>query len=161
MGIPGNEKADRAAKAALSLPPVDFKLHFTDFKPLILQFVTAQWQTEWSNYPDNKLHSIKPTIGEWPPCYRDNRRDEVVLARLRTGHTYLTNSYLLKSEDQPQCIACDEPFTVKHILLDCIDLLPTRELFYRNVTSLKTLFETVQIHKIFDYLKHVGLYYKM
>ena len=161
MGIPGNEQADQAAKAALTLPPVDFKLHFTDFKPLVKQFLMSQWQNEWNQHTDNKLHSIKPIISDWSPCYRENRRDEVVLARLRMGHTYVTHSCLLKGEDRPWCMACDEPFTVKHFLLDCIDLLPSRDNFYRDVTSLKNLFETIHIYKILDYLKDIGLYNKI
>ena len=121
----------------------------------------SQWQNEWNQHTDNKLHSIKPIISDWSPCYRENRRDEVVLARLRMGHTYVTHSCLLKGEDRPWCMACDEPFTVKHFLLDCIDLLPSRDNFYRDVTSLKNLFETIHIYKILDYLKDIGLYNKI
>ena len=39
---------------------------------------------------------------------------EVVLARLRLGHTRVTLSYLLLGEEQPQCVGCDAPFTVRH-----------------------------------------------
>ena len=46
---------------------------------------------------------------------------EVVLARLRIGHTRITNSYLLKPEKQPYCFRCDAPFTVRHFLLECGD----------------------------------------
>ena len=58
--------------------------------------------------------------------YRSLRREEVVLTRLRIGHTRLTNSYLLKREDQPFCISCNEPFTVKHFLIDCIEFSHVR-----------------------------------
>ena len=161
VGIPGNEQADRAAKAALVLIPVNMKLHYTDFKPLIIKFLKSQWQNIWNNCANNKLYSIKTDIGEWYPSYRENRRDEVVLARLRLGHSYITHSYLLKREDQPVCIPCQEPFTIHHLLLQCTDLQPTRERFYNNVTSLKCLFENVPIHTILNYLKAVNLFNKI
>ena len=50
-------------------------------------------------------------------CYQE----EVVLARLRLGHTRVTHSYLLLGEEQPHCVGCDAPFTVRHFLLDCGD----------------------------------------
>ena len=39
------------------------------------------------------------------------RREEIILARLRIGHTRITHSYLLKQEEQSYCIGCDVPFT--------------------------------------------------
>ncbi len=42
-----------------------------------------------------------------------------VLARIRLGHTYLTDSYLLKREDQPECVGCACPLTVQHIMIGC------------------------------------------
>ena len=161
IGITGNEKADRAAKSALSLDPCDFKVPFTDFKPLVSAFVVSKWQTAWNECITNKLHSIKPKLGEWPPGYKINtRRDEVVITRLRIGHTHLTHSYLLKREDQPFCFACDEPLTVHHIMIDCIDLQLTRDQFYR-VSNMRELFTKVKIDDILSFLKAAGLYYKI
>ncbi len=40
----------------------------------------------------------------WPGSRRNARREEVVLAIIRLGHTYLTHSYLLNREDQPECV---------------------------------------------------------
>ena len=36
-------------------------------------------------------------------------------------HTRVTHSYLLLGEEQPQCVGCDAPFTVRHFLLECAD----------------------------------------
>ena len=161
IGITGNEKADRAAKSALSLDPCDFKVPFTDFKPLLSAFVTSKWQTAWNECTTNKLHSIQPKLGEWPPGYKINtRRDEVVITRLRIGHTHLTHSYLLKREDQPFCFACDEPLTVQHIMINCIDLQLTRDRFYR-VGNMRELFAKLKIDDIISFLKEAGLYYKI
>ena len=54
------------------------------------------------------------------------QKEEVVLARLRLGHTRVTHSYLLLGEEQPQCVGCDAPFTVRHFLLECGDFAQVR-----------------------------------
>jgi len=160
MGIQGNEKADIAAKAALSLSPSDFKIPYSDLRPLINSFILNKWQESWDNEINNKLHSVKPVIGEWYPAYQPIRKDEVILSRLRIGHARNTHSYLLKREPKPECIPCQEPFTVKHFLLDCIDLQLSRENYFR-VTSMKDLFETVEVPKILEFLKETNIYTKI
>ena len=73
----------------------------------------------------NRLHAIKPNIGNDSSAIRNPRREEVVITRLRIGQTRITHSYLLNHEEQPFCIVCNQPFTVKHTLIDCIDFLQT------------------------------------
>ena len=93
VGITGNEKADIAAKSALPLNMSDLKIPFTDFKPSINTFVHNKWQMSWNAAVFNELHSIKPSLGEWQPNYRIDRKEEVTLARLRIGHTFITHSF--------------------------------------------------------------------
>ena len=107
--IKGNEKADIAAKAALFLPSSNFKLPYTDFKPIINKYLYNKWQSVWDTAVDNKLLSIKSILSEWRPAYRMDRKEEEVVTRLRIGHSYATHSYLLKGEEQPMCIPCDAP----------------------------------------------------
>ena len=154
VGIKGNEKADMAAKSALTLNISDLKIPFTDFKPSINTFVHNKWQMSWNAAVFNKLHSIMPSLGEWQPNYRIDRKEEVTLARLRIGHTFVTHSFLLKGEDWPLC------FSVKHFLLDCTDFRIIRSRFY-CVNSLKELFDTVEPVRIFSFLKEIGLYNKI
>jgi ribonuclease HI len=160
VGIKGNDKADRAAKMALLLEPTDFKTPYTDFKRCIKDCLRQKWQASWNDALNNKLHAIKPTLGEWTPSYRSVRREEVVIARIRLGHTHLTHSYILKGEDPPECISCNEPFTVKHFMLECFDLQPTRNHYY-VVQDMRELFDTVSITNIIDFLKEVNIYYKL
>ena len=160
VGINGNEKADIAAKSALTLNISNLKNPFTDFKPSINTFVHNKWQMSWNAAVFNKLHSIMPSLCEWQPNYRIDRKGEVTLARLRIGHTFITHSFLLKGEDWPLCIPCQEPFSVKHFLLDCTDFRIIRSRFYR-VNSLKELFDTVEPVRIFSFLKEIGLYDKI
>ena len=162
VGISGNEEADKAAKDALSLDVLPFKVPFTDFKPLINNFIKNVWQQSWSDpaNQNNKLFAIKPSLCEWLPGLRTNRREEIILARLRIGHSHITHSYLLKGEEEPQCILCNAPLSINHILVDCVDLAPTRQRYFQ-VDSLTTLFDTVKFESVFGFLKEVDLYKKI
>ena len=162
VGISGNEEVDKAAKDALSLDVLPFKVPFTDFKPLINNFIKNVWQQSWSDpaNQNNKLFAIKPSLGEWLPGLRTNRREEIILARLRIGHSHITHSYLLKGEEEPQCIPCNTPLSINHILVDCVDLAPTRQRYFQ-VDSLTTLFDTVKFESVFGFLKEVYLYKKI
>ena len=135
-----------------------FNVPFTDFKPLINDFIQDIWQRSWCDQlnRNKKLFTVKPDLGKWLPGLRCNRREEFILARLRIGHTYFTHSYFLKGEGAPQCVSCNVPLTVKHILIDCIDLEPSRQRFF-NVDSMRILFETVKLELIFEFLKEVNL----
>ena len=95
----------------------------------------------WDRATFNKLHEVKQVIGK-NTIYRSLRREEVVLTRLRIGHTRLQHSYLLEREDQPFCISCTEPFTVKHFLIDCIEFSHVRRQFFQT-NELRYLFEDV------------------
>ena len=102
IGIRGNEAADMAAKESLDQDIIISQVPYTDLKSHInFFFISRKWQERWSSCRDNKLFQIKPILGEWPP-----RKEEVVLSRLRIGHTYFSHSYILRREDPPECTAC-------------------------------------------------------
>ena len=50
----------------------------------------------------------------------------VIQYRLRIGHTRLTHSFLLSGDDLPESGTCQCPLTVKHILVECVDLKDVR-----------------------------------
>ena len=159
VGIKGNEAADVKAKASLYLKISNFKLPCTDFKPFINRYILSKWQLSWDRATFNKLHEIKPVLGK-NTIYRSLRREEVVLTRLRIGHTRLTHSYLLKREDQPFCISCNEPFTVKHFLINCIEFSHMRRQFFQT-NDLRYLFENVPTDNILMFLKHINIFNKV
>jgi hypothetical protein len=84
----------------------------------------------------NKLHNIKPTLAFWPSSLQENRHCEVVLSRLRIGHTYLTHSHLLNRTDAPKCGVCDVPLTVQHILVECTNYQRMRQLCFPNLSNI-------------------------
>ena len=118
-GIKGNEKADSAAKSALDLPHAKVGVPYNDFKHCINQYIFSTWQDDWNGAVANKLHSVKPVLGDWHSSYRRCRKDEVVLCRARIGHTHLTHSYILRKDPPPLCEHCQCILTVRHILVEC------------------------------------------
>lgn len=119
IGIKGNDAADKAAGEASLAPLV--RLPFTtlpDIKPLLGAATMASWTAHWEALPPTKLHAIQQTP---QPCslHLPTRRDEVVLTRLRLGHTRLTHSHLFTHDPPPDCPTCHCPLTVSHILLSC------------------------------------------
>ena len=159
IGIKGNETVDGMAKAALSMNicPI-IKVPYTDFYEAIKKYIKDQWQSRWTQ-THNKLKEIKPNIGP-NQRIRLARRDEVVLHRCRIGHSYLTHAYLLKGEDAPFCIPCDQPLTLKHILVDCIDFAHIRDEYY-TVHTIDQLFAFVPAINVIQFLKEAGLYNKV
>ena len=75
------------------------------------------WQQSWSDpaNQNNKLVNIKPGLGEWLLGLWTNRREEIILARLRIGHSYITHCYFLKekriSMNTLQCICNYQAYT--------------------------------------------------
>ena len=151
---------DKQAKTSFSLEPTSFKIPFSNFKPSINKYILEEWQTSWNNSIGNKLLDIKPTIGEYQSVVRNIRREEVVLARLRLGHTRVTQSYLLQGEEQPQCVGCDAPFTVRHFLLECGDFAPVRNNCF-HVDNMKELFQDIHIDSIMTFLRQINLFNKI
>ena len=158
IGIRGNEAADMA-KESLDQDITASQVPYTDLKSHINHFISSKWQERWSSCRDNKLFQIKPTLGEWPPGFRRSRKEEVVLSRLRIGHTYFSHSYILRREDSPECTTC-QIYSVSHVLIDCIDLGFIRPRFY-SVPDMKTLFDTVSVDRIISFVKEINLFSKI
>jgi ribonuclease HI len=157
VGISGNDRADAEAKAALQLPVSDCKVPHTDLKQKVTLYLTKHWQTKWDQFVFNKLQPIKKTIGVTTFKGIIKRRDEVVLHRVRIGHTHLTHCYLLKAEEQPQCNSCHCALTVKHILIDCPQLSSFRQKYF-NASSLSELFSIFPAFKLLAFLREVEFY---
>ena len=159
VNILGNEKADKAAKAALEKEVTPLLLPYTDMYVNIRQYIKQQWQNEWNNQSDNKLYSVQPLVGSSQPKLA-LIRDDMVIRRARIGHTKLTHGYLMdKNAQPPMCDSCQQRITVRHILIECSELKPIRDIFFK-ATSLKTLFEKTTPEQIIEFLKEIELFNK-
>jgi len=154
IGIKGNDKADALAKDALNMNVTNIKIPYTDLKININKYIQNKWQALWDSYPNNKLHTIQPIISHSITTL-GKRREDIVLTRARIGHTYLTHAYLLRGEQIPQCVPCNDIITVKHILIECIDYAHIRQTFFTE-QDMKTLFTNPS--NVIDFLKEIELF---
>ena len=94
------------------------------------------------------------------------------MARLHIGHSFITHSFLLKGEEPPACIRCDQHLTLKNILLNCSyfigwlaakhqltysDLIEMRASHFTD-QSLRMLFQDISPEKIFNFLKDINIF---
>ena len=122
INIPGNEKADAAAKEAARRPEEFIPIYYRDWNPIIEQKIRERWAAQWGS-SSSKLLGIASRPGELPVIKYTNRREEVVLNRLRVGHSLITHGYLMDDDVPdvpPVCNVCNEAqLTIRHILLTC------------------------------------------
>ena len=73
----------------------NIKIPISDFLPLLKSSIFDKWQSSWNNESDcNKLKQLKPNVRMWHSSVQKVRHIEVILSRLRIGHTRLTHGYL-------------------------------------------------------------------
>ena len=72
----------------------------------------------------------------------------------------LTHSFILRKEEAPVCVACNAVITVKHILIGCADLLEIRKKYFEE-RSLHSFFRNVIPERLFDFLREIGVFYKI
>ena len=92
VNIRGNERADTAAKSAISLPITNMKLPVRELLPCISKFCLDEWQDIWDCCDNNELHSIYPSVGTVKHNKNISHYDSVLLNRLRIGHSRVTHS---------------------------------------------------------------------
>ena len=129
----GNERADRAACKASSGIPTFIPIPYTDFFPLIKKAIHSRWQSRWENN-DTQLRQIKSSPLQWNKLEL-TRKQEVILNRLRLGHTRLTHSYLMENNIpiRPPCPWCaNTALSIEHILISCNSLKPRRLFSFSN-----------------------------
>ena len=123
-------------------------------------YVNSVWQKSWDLQTNNKLHSVQPVIGKYK-YGKLTRRDEVVIHRLRVGHSHLTHSYLLKKELPPVCDGCGTSLTVEHMIIGCSKYTSQRRKFFDNCCSVEDLFSSFNSNVIIEFIKEIGIYRKL
>ena len=121
-------------------------VHFADLKSLVNSYIQQEFQIKW----DVSIPTLRP-----PKGFRHlTRAEEVVITRLRIGHTKATKSHILSRGPPTPWQHCGQTLNIEHILLECAGLQQSRDKYY-TVTSLRTLFETIPEACIIE----AGFYY--
>ena len=120
-GITGNDMADIQAKGAIqSNRRLDVVVGPKEYHCTLHLAIRNLFSQFWHAYsPHTTLKLVKEEVGQWDTCNRKNRREEVVLCRMRLGHTRYTHGYLLDREPRPECDSCACPRSVNHLLIEC------------------------------------------
>jgi len=115
IGFPEHDAVDDAAEQATLFPQVSnrSRIPAADYKNHYGSFVLQKWYTCWKNQPHNKLLSIEKAPTPCKSSLRGSRREEVVLTRLRVGHTWITHSHLLVPHPQTPAVC---PHCQRHCL---------------------------------------------
>jgi len=157
VGIPGNERADRVAKAALSLPISPIKVSVMHFLPRAKLFMRKEWQEIWNCCDGNKLHAINPKVGVTKQNGSLSRRDAVIINRLQISHTRATHAHLLGDDHEVFCTTCYTSLTVNHILIECPQFNHLRQQYHFGST-LKDLFSNTSVNDIIAFVKDTHFY---
>ena len=135
----------------------NIKIPHSDYKPVTAKQFDDKWQNNWNKETSNKLYKIQQKLKKRTNPEL-NRKERVKYTRLKIGHTHLTHySYLLKAENQPQCIGCNKNLTIKHILTECIEFKEQKEKHFKS-KNLKTIFNLINPKKKISFLKETALY---
>ena len=102
--IPGNELADEEAKQATTVVGEGRAVSFEGITPVIKSIIK---DSEIQHARTREVYRCKSSQKEKKVS---NRKDEVLLARLRTGHHFGFKSYQhrLNNEEDPTCPRCEE-----------------------------------------------------
>ena len=116
----------------------------------------ARWQQEWNlaGVGGNKLYGVKPllSVKETYPT----RRGDVVLTRMRIGHTHLTHGYLMSKDHPPMCDLCNVQLSISHIFSVCHKYITRLPLL-----DLQALFNIRNADNMLTFLKNEGLISKI
>ena len=159
VGIQGNEKADTLAKEALGLNISNIKIPHTDFRANVNIHFRDKWQAIWINTQIincTKFSLLLVLKGISFLKHEGKKKSNHVqkLAILTQTH-----AYLLKGDDMPQCISCVCAWSVKHILIECVEFDYIRG-HYFSVNDLKSLFSEIPPSDVVGFLAVIGLYAK-
>ena len=156
-----NILADEAARISLTTSPIpNIPIPLSDLKTYNKTLLLESFQHHWNLVPStNKLKLIKNTTIPWKTSSQTIRRNEIILCRLRTGHSSLTHGYILNKQLPPLCDSCNTPVSIKHILIDCPKFQAQRNIYFPNET-IETILSDNQncVRNILSFLKTTKLY---
>ena len=133
-------------------------------------FTMQIWSLSWIPISNRRFKSsgmclymeeisiLKPTLGPPRKFKHLTRAEEVVITRLRIGHTKATKSHILSRGPPTACQHCGQTLTVEHVLLECTVLQQIRDEYY-TAESLRALFETIPEACIVEFLREAGFFY--
>ncbi|XP_062713477.1 uncharacterized protein LOC134290367 [Aedes albopictus] len=156
-GILGNERADILAGIGRNSPTLTRTVPRDDIKSWLKERLWTAWSGAWRRNREPFLRKIKNTTSTWQD--QPSRREQVVLSRLRTGHTRLSHDMGSTGGGfHRQCETCGTRNTVEHFLINCPILEHLRTI--HEITSIDSTLQndTVKERQLINFLKEAGLF---
>lgn len=162
VGIEANEKVDRLAKiAALSKQPthhISLPTCPEEWKKSSAKEIYENWDRQWQGIKLQKPHLLRNSIFDKNPALSFNRKDQVIINRLRIGHTNLTHLHLINKEENKKCNSCNTGQSVKHIIIDCPLFENARKKHKVTTNLVNCLSDEASCNKIIAFLKDINVY---
>jgi len=76
---------------------------------------------------------------------------------LTSGSFRIVSDTLVNYIIAPECGTCQCPLTVKHIMVECLDLKDVRNKHF-VASSIKDLFDNIEAHKVIDFVEETRFY---
>ena len=90
------------------------------FETLVNSYIQQLVQIKWDVAVHGRdLYFVKPTLGPLMKFEHFTRAEEVVITRLRIGHTKATKSHILSWGPPIACHHCGQTLTSDQMLLEC------------------------------------------
>lgn len=153
VGIKGNEMADKYANLALEAPEKDDHVTYDDIQVYVKNKFHSMNNLQWMAKIGH-LRMIKCGTGRSIYGAELTRREAVVLARLRIGHTNLTHQHYMSKEAPPICPFCQLNLNIKHILVDCTNIQNLR-VKYKLSSDIATMltYDPIETKNLFSFLR--------
>jgi ribonuclease HI len=124
IGLSGNEKVDKLAKAALKEDiTVQVDLSLSEARSIIKFHLKDMWQDKWDLSDKGRFYyNIQPKVNyATAQSLNVNRKNWVDLMRLKFGHSLLNgHANRIGITESPLCEFCSEDETVSHYFLECL-----------------------------------------
>ncbi|KAL4100873.1 hypothetical protein QTP88_020902 [Uroleucon formosanum] len=158
--IRGNDEADKAARNATSNPNSQTLSLMSplDIIRNVDKYCLQLWNSDWRQVTENKLREIKHTVEPWPKLNYSNRKEDVIMNRLRIGHSRITHGYLMEKTEQPICRSCNTSLTIKHIIIHCPIFKEARKECEIPDNIYEAIGPYADIQKIISFLKKIEMY---
>ena len=164
INLPGNEKADQAAKSSLmkdQIEPVHYNIQ--ELYSQVRDRINNKWQQQWENSTKGRhLFRLQKEVTRTQRLPKGLAAIDIkIINRIRTGKTLLNGSFMKHISTGPtpdKCPHCPETETLEHVFNICHKYHQQRTVFQLQQRKLDSV---TSFHKILDtkYNKNVNTTY--
>ena len=127
-----------------------------------MSYGLGKWQERWASSllaNNKKYKSIRSHITPWCSSRLSNRRIEVILRRLRVGHTYFSHNFILEGNSALVCAHCGRLLSVEHVLVHCPKFRNQRWKYHLEGKSIGAILDdNVDVGGLVSYLQDIKVF---